>query len=657
MADVDHDAHPVSGQDTPTTPAGVAGTTSPPVRRAAQPPDFATFCQREAGRQLGDAEHPAEMGAWRRRTAFAMGTLIPSGLASAALHLLLLIGLALTALNAQRIGDLAMSVFVTEASVEAGSQEPLQELVLDVPPADKSAPPEPLPEADLGEPLAARWPEQQAEQLNSALQKFLEERQGTAPPGRTANASPVLPSVPIGPITVGRDAHGGLGERRRRRVRATEFGATAGSERAVDGALRWLVRHQAGDGSWNFDHRSANSGCPQCVCRNPGTSGGENGATGLALLALLGGGHTASEGEFREPVSLGLRYLIAHQDMNGNLMDSYGRMYSHGIATLALCEALGMMRYESGSPTGPGNGDAPAPPDSPAVSAVTRAMATAAGPAATAERTQPHAPRGSVTDAELAPAARKGMAFIESAQHPAGGWRYSPGDPGDTSVVGWQLMALKSGYMAGLKVDPRVIQQSQKFLDFAADDRIGSCYGYTTGRRAAKVDRRQAIGPTTPIGLLCRMYTGWDRSQSGLVEGVDRLSGSARADRGLYFYYYATQVLHHYGGKPWTTWNQWMRDYLVHCQANERAGTEAGSWHLRGPHDVNRLYCTALAAMTLEVYYRYSPIYGEDAVGGEPLASPPTVKKEPARKPAAGRKPVAKPQGEKSDLDILAPAG
>ena len=41
------------------------------------------------------------------------------------------------------------------------------------------------------------------------------------------------------------------------------------------------------------------------------------------------------------------------------------------------------------------------------------------------------------------------------AQNPnIGGWRYTPGvESGDTSVVGWQVMALKSAQMAGLAVD------------------------------------------------------------------------------------------------------------------------------------------------------------------------------------------------------------
>ena len=127
------------------------------------------------------------------------------------------------------------------------------------------------------------------------------------------------------------------------------------------------------------------------------------------------------------------------------------------------------------------------------------------------------------------------------------------------------------------------------------------------------MDQNQPIKATTPIGLLCRMYTGWEHKRPGLGLGVQRLLLHARPGMGLYHYYYATQVMHHYGGPAWEKWNPWMRDYLVQSQSVH--GAETGSWYFEGPFDdAGRLYCTALAAMTLEVYYRYSPIYGKAVV-------------------------------------------
>ena len=215
--------------------------------------------------------------------------------------------------------------------------------------------------------------------------------------------------------------------------------------------------------------------------------------------------------------------------------------------------------------------------------------------------------------AELTSAAQRAIGFIEQAQHTGGGWRYQPGRPGDTSIVGWQMMALKSGYLADLQLDPQTVAKSVQFLDFVSEDQIGSLYGYMNGGRAAQVAMSSRVRATTPCGLLCRMYTGWERDREGIVVGVERLQRWAKPKQGLYFYYYATQVMHHYGGSPWQEWNGWMRDYLVKRQS--RRGSEAGSWYLNGSHDnAGRFYCTSMAAMTLEIYYRYVPIYSEEAV-------------------------------------------
>ena len=64
--------------------------------------------------------------------------------------------------------------------------------------------------------------------------------------------------------------------------------------------------------------------------------------------------------------------------------------------------------------------------------------------------------------------------FIEGAQHPEhGGWRYVPGEESDTSVSGWQLMALKSAQLAGVEVSAEVISRVSHWLETAqAADRV-----------------------------------------------------------------------------------------------------------------------------------------------------------------------------------------
>jgi hypothetical protein len=56
-----------------------------------------------------------------------------------------------------------------------------------------------------------------------------------------------------------------------------------------------------------------------------------------------------------------------------------------------------------------------------------------------------------------------------------------------------------------------------------------------------------------------------------------------------------------------------MRDYLIETQS--KSGHEAGSWYFDGT-DLGslaggRLYCTAMATMILEVYYRHLPLYSD----------------------------------------------
>jgi hypothetical protein len=326
-------------------------------------------------------------------------------------------------------------------------------------------------------------------------------------------------------------------------------GGSEGSERAVAAALKWLANHQMPDGGWSFAHGMAASCRGQC--RNPGENvKARVAATGLALLPFLGAGQTHKTGKYKATVKGGLYFLVNQMKVSpqgGSLVDA-GTMYSHGIGSITLCEAYAMTH-----------------------------------------------------DKGLYTPAQQAINFICYAQDPVGGgWRYQPRQKGDTSVVGWQIMAMKSGHMAYLRVPPVTVKKAFSFLDVVQANG-GANYGYTD----------PGSGPaTTAIGLLCRMYLGWKHETPALEKGVKWLAAQGPSKSNMYYNYYTTQVMRHWEGEEWKKWNAVMRDQLVNSQATK--GHEEGSWFMDGDHGSKsggRIYCTAMATMILEVYYRHLPIY------------------------------------------------
>ena len=95
-----------------------------------------------------------------------------------------------------------------------------------------------------------------------------------------------------------------------------------------------------------------------------------------------------------------------------------------------------------------------------------------------------------------------------------------------------------------------------------------------------------------------------------MYEALSELAERGPTKTNIYHDYYATLALHHARHPDWDRWNTQLRDHLVATQATE--GHERGSWHFddRWGNVGGRLYTTAMCAMTLEVYYRYLPLYG-----------------------------------------------
>jgi hypothetical protein len=341
-----------------------------------------------------------------------------------------------------------------------------------------------------------------------------------------------------------------------RKKMVADGGGNGVSEAAVARGLIWLAKVQKANGSWESD----------------GSAKAPVASTGIALLPFLAAGYTHKGGaQFSKKemnkyvinVAKGVEYLLKLQRPTGDFGTQ--NMYEHAIATMALCEAFGMTQ-----------------------------------------------------DPKLRYPCQKAIEFIVKAQHPAGGWRYGPGLAGDTSVTGWQIQALKSGHLAGLSVPKETLQKAMSFLDSVSGgtSRTGSTYGYTDKNGSPSM---------TAVGLLCRQYLGWGQHNPSIVAGIGELKKIAPPEQGknaaldIYYFYYASQVVHNYDGPEWHIfWNPRMRDWLVKLQVPQGNGQNEGSWDpdqsITGSAG-GRIFTSCMALLTLEIYYRYLPLYKKDGGG------------------------------------------
>ncbi len=360
---------------------------------------------------------------------------------------------------------------------------------------------------------------------------------------------------------------------------AQRSGATRESEQAVERALDWLRRHQDPDGRWDGGTAKYKDGtvadgdddytahCPpgdvcfgECYYWEADTA-----LTGLALLAYLGAGYTHLDGQHAETVASGLEFLKMSQKPDGDLR---GRsqavgMYCHTMATLALCEAYAL--------TG---------------------------------------------DPKLRAPVEKAVAFLVKSRARDGlAWRYAPGaSQGDTSILGWVVMVLKSAQEVGIPIQSNTKTGIVAWLKKVSTGPAGGLAKYQPGEK---------VTPTmTAEAWVCRQFLEVGGPGASSNEAADYLLRSApgRDEYNVYYWYYGTLAMYQHGGEGWTQWNAQVRDQIIRRQRPK--GHAVGSWDPdESPYGTHggRIYCTALATLSLEVYYRYLRLY--DAPATTPLPS------------------------------------
>lgn len=330
-----------------------------------------------------------------------------------------------------------------------------------------------------------------------------------------------------------------------------KYGGSGLTADAVGKGLDWLARQQRKDGSWSL--AGPFSGGTSKDLDN------EAAATAMALLAFQGDGNTHLTGKHKSNVANGWRWLLKQQDKDGCFFQNGGfnhRFYTQGQCSIAICEMYGMSR-----------------------------------------------------DEKVKEPAQRAIDYCVRGQSPEGGWRYAPNADSDVSVTGWIVMALQSARMAGLEVPYETLNNVDRYLNNVGQH-DGARYPYQRGG-----DVRPSM---TAEALLMREYLGWRRDDPRLVAGIGWITSPEnmidfKNNRNVYYWYYATQAVRHYGGEPWKRWDAVMCQALPTQQVSR--GKEAGSWDPQKPtadqwaNHGGRLYVTCLSIYMLEVYYRHMPVY------------------------------------------------
>lgn len=380
-------------------------------------------------------------------------------------------------------------------------------------------------------------------------------------------------------------------EARRRALEA--HGGDERSEGAVARGLEWLARHQSTDGRWDADGFWRHTDEPD-EDQAPGDAFCDVGITGLALLAFLAAGNTCESGEYRDPVSLAVGFLLYIQREDGSFRTGPATrddiayspkfMYDQGIVLLALSECYIMDRNK-----------------------------------------------------ELREPIEKALAFVEAARQECGGWDYQhylSTKRGDLSVTSWIVLALSSCAKAGFDVPESTLSRVRVFVAGNVDDSGMANYAIQeVGGKLKGVPNGFSPSAYAAVSLI---YLGDEPAESSKLRSLRSVLekhppnwvAMTGGDNGhsLYYWYYGTLAMFHMGSRHWRAWNAVLKRELLENQRLDEGFR--GSWD---PAEVSpyapsggRLYSTVFAVLSLEVYYRYIPMYRRWAASKTPAREPAT---------------------------------
>jgi prenyltransferase beta subunit len=308
----------------------------------------------------------------------------------------------------------------------------------------------------------------------------------------------------------------------------------------------WLEKNQAQDGSWN-------------VALEGGSAEYRVGVTGLAILSFLSEGSHNLGGRFKDTVARGINYLIDKQNASGLFGGTDGHyMYNHGLSTLAVAECFLLSQDES--------------------------------------------QRGPLT---------KAVNFIISNQKSDGGWGYKiDADNNDTTVICFQVMALRTAHLAGIRdaAIPQALSKARRRILELTDDEGKVGYNRLDSNKKAVYSQELGYHTLTAMGafayVMSSVNVNWEvinlYRKTILTNEMPVHADKKKND--FMFPFFASLVLYQVQDPSFDEWFQHVVGKLLKMQSSD--GSWSGSldrWFSHG----GRVYSTAVIILIIQSPNRY----------------------------------------------------
>ncbi len=286
----------------------------------------------------------------------------------------------------------------------------------------------------------------------------------------------------------------------------------------------------------------------------------KEGMTGLGVLTFLAHGETTASKKYGATVTRALRFLLGRQNEKGEFAatDANTSSYAQAVCVYAVSEAYHM----------------------------TRIM-------------------------ELKFAMERGLQVLIDGQQPQGGfdYRFNKWLRRDTSLGSWCCQAMKAASIAGAENAGLSAALELAATDMTSVQLEDGGFGYTIPRGTG------AIGITAAAVLSLQLlgHGGDPEAQRGLdFLGRADCRWKSPPEWPMSTWYYVTQAKFHQGGAAWTAWGKRFVLPFISHQNPDGSWTSAGmnlKAGSRARENMHPVYATTMAALTLQVYYRFLPTY------------------------------------------------